>query len=93
MSKVKKLKAASRPFKSREYGKCPIKNGVRDEHHTINPGDIIVRLERGVRWYEMRAGHGAGRKIFEVECSTMYAHNECLKTLNKVEATRKAKEK
>jgi len=81
MKKAEKLKAASRPFKAREYGKCPIENGVRGEHHTINGGDIIVRLKRGVSWYEMRAGQGSGRKIFEVECFTMYAHNECLKIL------------
>lgn len=85
MKKIKKLKAASRPFKARDYGKCPINKGVRGEHHIINKGDIIVRLERGVRWYEMRAGRGAGRKTFEVECSTMYAHNECLKILNEKE--------
>ena len=81
MKKAKKLKAASRPFKAREYGKCPIENGVRGERHMINVGDIIVRLERGIRWYEMRAGQG----VFEVECSTMYAHDECLKNLNEKE--------
>jgi len=75
------MKAASRPFRARDYGKCPIENGVRGEHHTINPGDIIVRLVRGIRWYETRAGQG----VFEVECSTMYAHNECLKILNEME--------
>lgn len=78
---MNKLKAASRPFKAYNYGKCPIENGVRGEHHTINPGDIIVRLEKGVKWYEKRARHG----VFEVECSTMYAHNECLKILNERE--------
>lgn len=82
---VKKLKAASRPFKAREYGKCPIMDGCRGELHTIGKGDLIVRLEIGVRWYEMRAGHGAGKKIFEVECSTMYAHEECLNKLNSIE--------
>lgn len=81
MKQVIKLKAASRPFKAREYGKCAIENGIRGEHHTINIGDIIVRLERGVRWNEMRAGQG----VFEVECSTMYAHNECLKILSEKE--------
>lgn len=81
MKQVIKPKAASRPFKAREYGKCAIENGVREEHHTINIGDIIVRLERGIRWYETRAGHGYNRKIFEVECSTMYAHDECLSIL------------
>ena len=86
MKKAKKLRAASRPFKAREYGKCPIENGIRGEHHTISVGEIIVRLERGIRWYEMRAGQGSGRKIFEVECSTMYAHNECLTKLNSKEA-------
>jgi len=85
MKKAKPLRAASRPFEGHTYGKCPIEDGVRGEHHTINPGDIIVRLERGVRWYEMRAGYGAGKKTFEVECSTMYAHNECLKILNEKE--------
>jgi len=85
MEKAKRLKAASRPFKAKVYGKCPIENGVREEHHVINPGDIIVRLERGVRWYEERVGHGTGRKIFEVECSTMYAHNECFTKLNEKE--------
>lgn len=83
--KVNPLKAASRPFKAREYGKCPIENGVRGEHHTIGKGDLIVRLERGVRWYEMRAGHGYGRKIFEVECSSVYAHKECLDKLDERE--------
>ena len=81
VKKPKKLTAASRPFKAREYGKCPIENGVSGEHHTINVGDIIVRLERGVRWYETRAGQG----VFEVECSTMYAHENCLKILREKE--------
>lgn len=83
--KANPLKAASRPFKAREYGKCPIMDGSRGELHTIGKGDLIVRLETGVRWYEMRAGHGAGKKIFEVECSTMYAHVECLNKLNTIE--------
>lgn len=85
MKQVIKLKAASRPFKAREYGKCPIENGVRGEHHTINIGDIIVRLERGIMWNEMRAGGSFSGKTFEVECSTMYAHNECLKVLSEKE--------
>lgn len=79
------MKAASRPFKAKDYGKCPIEDGVRGKHHTIGKGDIIVRLERGIRWYEMRAGQGAGRKVFEVECSTMYAHETCLKILREKE--------
>jgi len=81
MKKPKKLTAASRPFKARDYGKCPIGNGIRGEYHPIRKGDIIVRLERGVKWHEKRARHG----VFEVECSTMYAHNECLKILNEKE--------
>ena len=85
MKKPKKLTAASRPFKAREYGKCPIEDGIRGEHHTINPGDIIVRLERGIRWYEKRLGHDHGSKVFEVECSTMYAHEKCLIILREKE--------
>ena len=78
------MKVASRPFKAKQYGKCPIKNGT-SEHHTINIGDIIVRLETGVKWTEKRASIGMHGKCFNVQCSTDYAHAKCLEERNENE--------
>ena len=81
------MKAASRPFKAREYGKCPIENGVRGEHHTIKKGDLIVRLETRVVWPEMRCSIGLQSKPFTVQCSTDYVHSKCLEERNAKDET------
>jgi hypothetical protein len=79
------MKASSRPFKAKQYGKCPIENGIDGEHHTIKKGDLIVRLETRVVWPEMRASIGMGGKPFVVKCNADYAHDNCLEAYNKKE--------
>jgi hypothetical protein len=72
------MKATCRPFKAKQYGKCPI-GGV----HPIKEGDLIVRLEVPFQWTESNrlVPRGRGRFFTDLK-STQYVHAKCLEERN-----------
>ena len=70
--------ASSRPFKAKRYGTCPI--GPEGVHH-ISEGDIVVRLERPLRWHKEMISQRTLRRYLGA-CQADYVHADCLEKYN-----------